>query len=76
MSQNGYGVVIIIILIIVLVKVLVMVIRRPPRGHQAVRLNVDLCALLTDPVILFLWSDQSLSYCCTVIKTVGLRSKV
>ena len=39
-------------------------------------MDVDLCALLTDPVILFLWSDQSLSYCCTVIKTVGLRSKV
>ena len=31
-------------------------IRRPPRGHQAVRLDVDLCALLIDPVVLFLWS--------------------
>ena len=26
-------------------------------------LDVDLCALLTDPVMLFLRSDQSLLYC-------------
>ncbi len=46
----------------------------PYRGHQSVGVHEDLCALLIDPVILFLRSDQSLSYCCTVIK--DCRSKV